>query len=424
MVDFESVVEMEKALDSLLHEFYEEEPEQESDLPYHAESPIAVRNNSVAVVSTSSSITSSNATAAANPAATGDDYKDLQNEIPRYSESRVQTVKETIDSDPSFLSVTDHEGYLPIHSAAWCVKTCRYVRLLAEEGIKRNVGGRGSRGGLLVHIEDPFLRNRGQNVLQSLANLKCGEEDKANQLDEHCFDAMYLTALEDLRQSNLLLTEDIREQELLYWSCHPDAQMRFEYLVALDADALKYSSYRGESLVHAIISNPRRKICSFGIALKAGLKHHGSEFVLELLFQKGNDGQSVCTRAFHKYGVEQTFHIIKQCISTDSEMPVLHYAMGHNQAIFQEFALRYPDAAFVRDKKGRTLIQYAIASGSKTYKTDAFYFARIRSDELEERDPSTNLYPFMTAAVAETSNDLSTIFYLLGRNPAMAIPLE
>ena len=413
MTHLNNTLEMEQMLEGILSDLYENTEDSDTedsdteDSDHTVESPGTLIKNSMSSTSIAGNF--------------------LLHDHIRCNEPTEESIKNLINAVPSSLSDADDEGYLPIHSAVWCPNSCHYVRLLAEEGLKQKVGGKGNRGGLLLHIEDPFLKNRGQNVLQSLANLKCGGENKNDDNDSKeedvvLCDTMYLNALQDLRQSNLLVSEDVRDQGLLYWSCHPEAQLRFDYLVTLDKNALKHSKYQGESLIHAIISNPRRGICSFSMALKAGVKYHCPEFILDLLFQKGIDGRSACKRAFDKYGVEKTFSVIKECISSDTTIPILHHAMrGDAQECFQEFALRYPTTAFLRDEKGRSLAQFAIASGSKTYKTDAFFFARIRSDELEERDPITDLYPFMMAAAAETG-DLSTIFYLFGRNPALVLP--
>jgi len=62
-------------------------------------------------------------------------------------------LKELIEAFPAALSHTNDKGQLPIHSAMWNTHSMQFVALLAEEGVKLNVGGEGNRGGLLV--EDP-----------------------------------------------------------------------------------------------------------------------------------------------------------------------------------------------------------------------------------------------------------------------------
>ena len=47
------------------------------------------------------------------------------------------------------------------------------------------------------------------------------------------------------------------------------------------------------------------------------------------------------------------------------------------------------------------------------------FFAGLRDDEIAEIDPGTDLYPFMVSASEEKNSDLSAVYYLLRRNPAM-----
>jgi len=43
----------------------------------------------------------------------------------------------------------------------------------------------------------------------------------------------------------------------------------------------------------------------------------------------------------------------------------------------------------------------------------------MKDDEIAEVDPVTNQYPFLTCGEACDSSDLSTIFVLLSKNPAL-----
>jgi len=76
--------------------------------------------------------------------------------------------RQVINAFPSALSLLDDAGRLLIHVAACFNRPVSFVPLLAEEGVKLNVGGEGKRGGLLV--EDPNSPH-GFNVLQYLASV-------------------------------------------------------------------------------------------------------------------------------------------------------------------------------------------------------------------------------------------------------------
>jgi hypothetical protein len=80
--------------------------------------------------------------------------------------------------------------------------------------------------------------------------------------------------------------------------------------------------------------------------------------------------------------------------------------------------LRYLNALYSRDEIGRTLMQAAIESGSKTLKNDSMFIGRMRDNEIAELDPVTKQYPFLTCATHKSS-DLSTIYVLLSRNPSL-----
>ena len=46
------------------------------------------------------------------------------------------------------------------------------------------------------------------------------------------------------------------------------------------------------------------------------------------------------------------------------------------------------------------------------------FFVKMTDDEIAEVDPVTMQYPFLVAANGETS-DLSTIYFLLSKNPSL-----
>ena len=85
---------------------------------------------------------------------------------------------------------------------------------------------------------------------------------------------------------------------------------------------------------------------------------------------------------------------------------------------------RYPNAIFVRDDKGRSVHHVALSTGYN-YKEHALFFQQMSDGQIEEKDPVTDLYPFVLAASVcddYDTADVSTIFYLLRRCPSALDP--
>ncbi len=333
---------------------------------------------------------------------TGEYLHDLNSKIPDK-----ETLQKMIAAVPLSLSHTNSEGQLPIQSAAWSHSSVGYIPLLAKEGITHQVGGHDNRGGLLVG--DPHDRDR-DNVLQLLATFKSDTNPVLN-------DTAHLHTMMELRQSNLLLKEDIQEYDLLYHACGPGAQLRFDYFVDWDAQGLKNHQYDGLPIIHALIIKGR-PIEDFKVFFKAALNHYPQD--LGLLFQKDSDGKTACERAFVKYGKVDTMKAIGECIPFDDpKLPILHHVEEHAPQLMNDFGKRYPSAGNLHDRNGRTLHQATLASGTKTYKDNVMFFLGMIDEQVKKRDPGTDLYPFMVLASDQTS-DLSAVNYLLRRNPSLA----
>jgi hypothetical protein len=127
------------------------------------------------------------------------------------------TLQKIIDNVPSSLSYQGEEfGYsFPIFSAVESNESVQYIPLLAKQGVKHNVGGDDARGGLLLGDH---------NVLHELAYQGDNSENA---------DLLYLDVMKKLRESKLLLREDIQDHNLLYLaSVYHRSPMRFEFLAA------------------------------------------------------------------------------------------------------------------------------------------------------------------------------------------------
>jgi hypothetical protein len=165
------------------------------------------------------------------------------------SKPSIDAVTNLVQRIPDALSWKNDKGQLPIQSAVWKIESVKYVPILAQFGIKHDIGGRGMRGGLLV--VDPSDEDN-WNTLQLHTRL-------GNSSDPIPYDTASLDAMKELRKDDLLLKKDIKDHNLLFWSCGPDAKMRFEYLAEWDPDCLMTGTFEGLPLSHAVISQTRRR---------------------------------------------------------------------------------------------------------------------------------------------------------------------
>ena len=195
-----------------------------------------------------------------------------------------------------------------IYSAVQSNESVQYVPLLAKQGVKHKVGGNNARGGLLLGDG---------NVLELLTY--AGDSSETDVL-------LYLDAMKKLRESKLLLKEDIRDYDLLYHTCDPDASMRFEYLAGLCPEGLKTNKYNGLPITHAIIDE--LQIECFSTFLKAALKYHPND--PGLLFQKDDEGKTACERTFKTYGNDRAMIAIGELIPFDDpKVTILHHVTKH-----------------------------------------------------------------------------------------------
>ena len=320
------------------------------------------------------------------------------------SKPSCDTVKQMVEGNPSSLSYKDDASQmLPVQSAMWNTHSIKYLPILAKEGIKHNVGGIDKRGGLLV--ADPRDDHK-RNTLQLLVHVA----DASNVIP--C-DTAYLNVMKELRNAGLLVKTDVKE--LLYRACHPSAKMRFEYLAEWDPDSLITGTRKGLPHIHYII-NKYQSLSSFIVYLRTSLKYYPQH--IGCLFKKDTDGKTAVRSAIEKHGVDKTFKAIKDCIPTDTTLPILHHAAKDALEDFNDFSVRYPSAIYLRDENGRSFTQAQLAAGTKTFENDCLLFLRLSDDEIAEVDPVTKQYPFLTAATAGTGN-LSTVYHLLSKNPSL-----
>jgi hypothetical protein len=313
------------------------------------------------------------------------------------------TVKQMVEGIPSSLSYKcAADQLLPVQSAVWNRNSIKYLPILAKEGIKHNVGGIDKRGGLLV--TDPGS-DHNLTTLRLLANI--GLTSNAIPFDTAC-----LNAMKELRKADLLVKTDVKD--LLYLACRPAVKMRFEYLAEWESDSLMTGTHEGLPYVHHVIED--QCLATFTMYLRASLKYYPRQ--IGCLFQKDSDGKTSIRCAIEKHGRDKTFKAIKDCIPTDTTLPILHHAAKDAPEDFNDFSVRYPSAIYLRDENGRSFTQAQLAAGTKTFENDCFFFLRLSDDEIAEVDPVTKQYPFLIAATVGTGN-LSTVYHLLSKNPSL-----
>ena len=314
-----------------------------------------------------------------------------------------EVVKKMITAFPSSLSYRHASiGRVPVHSAVCYPDSLPYVLLLAKEGDKYNVGGDDGRGGLLVYSQEVDGETTGMNAMYDICSMSYNDDKGMACLD----------VIKELRRSNLILKEDIRDSELLSSSCDVSCEMIFYYLADWDPTALKE-----DIIIHNIIDDDKDEMENFPVFLKAALRHYPEE--LGLLFQKDCYEETACECAFKRYGKDKTFRAIGEFIPFDqTTIPILHHVVEKAPHLVDDFTIYYPSTIHLRDSLGRKFYQAKLACGNTTYMNSALFFAGLRDDEIAEIDPETDLYPFMVAASGDIC-DLSAVYYLLRRNPAL-----
>lgn len=233
-----------------------------------------------------------------------------------YTEDDIRTLVQCV---PSSMSVEDEDGRLPIENAVWRytsnntlmdISAVSFTPLLAEEGIKHQVGGEGTRGGLLRADEDEC------NALNHLSRIS--ENDR--EIDHATFDLHYLHVMRKLRELGLLKKKDIKEHDLLWESCESIRSHRFNYLSDWQPDLLRElqdEDAGGDSLLHWCSSLCDIRI--FQTALRATMRHFPREFGLLLL--ENCQGYTPLRKAYDQFGKEETWKVVHMCLDeTDAGM--------------------------------------------------------------------------------------------------------
>jgi hypothetical protein len=214
-------------------------------------------------------------------------------------------IKTLVQCVPGTLSLKDECGHFPIHSASlsWG-KRVSFVPMLAEEGIKHNVGGDGMRGGLLCEFEE-----NGTILTEIACNNPYQCATTQTNTDYAKSDLRRLDVIKRLREMGLLKKEDIRKYDLLWDSCNDCSSQRFNYFADWDPSILKEQQWdRCFATPWAL----RYRYSAFQLALSATLRHYPRE--LGLLLLKDDEGETSFQTTRNEFGKEKAWKAIKKCL--------------------------------------------------------------------------------------------------------------
>ncbi|GFH49883.1 hypothetical protein CTEN210_06359 [Chaetoceros tenuissimus] len=226
------------------------------------------------------------------------------------------------------------------------------------------------------------------------------------------YDMRSLHVFKELRKVGLLRKKDLREQQLLYFSCAENSVERFRYLVDWDPGALLKTRVVGRPLIHKLKDLKE----DFSLALEAGFRYHPS--IGGLLFIKNDDGITALEGAFDKFGEKETMDMLHTLLLPNRDFPILHHIFTKTPQYKDLFVKKFPWAYHLKDHNGRSLHQALLAAGPDIMNGNDLLFASLSDNQIQEKDPITTLYPFAAMAVGEHA-DLEKSFYLLRRHPSV-----
>ncbi|GFH44098.1 hypothetical protein CTEN210_00572 [Chaetoceros tenuissimus] len=312
-----------------------------------------------------------------------------------------EAVEKVVNKFPSTLSYEDEDGRIPIQEAA-LGNGPQYVPVLAKQGIKHKLGGKNTRGGLMIaNAAD----DDGWNTLQWLVAVLADDDEE---------DAKKVDVLKQLQKSGLFVKKDIQELDLLFLSCYSHCKKRFEYLVRLDPDALIETMVQNKPLIHYVSTFHSEE--SITLVLKAAFKHHPNKG--GLLFHKDDQGTTVFDCFCDENGVEKTMSLLYQILSPKREYPILHHVFINTPQHKDLFMKKFPWAYHLQDHNGRTLHEAVLAAGPDIMNKNDILLATLTDNQIQTKDPITTLYPFAAMAVGEDA-DLEQSYYLLRRKPSV-----
>lgn len=257
-----------------------------------------------------------------------------------------ECVRILVQAVPSALSEKNEDGMIPIQCITWDYSdegfkesALPFIPLLAEEGIKRNVGGEGMRGGLLCGDMDSDC------VLQELACVHLTDRNQNKRVEARCIDIM-----NQLREKNLFFKNDIKDQGLILKACNPLSIQRFEYLADWSPESLAQSNdiEMSSSFLCTLMDEAtwNHGLERFQLALEKVLQHHPIES--GFLFQTENeeyDSPTILKKAYRCFGEQETWNVIQKCLQGGQSKRLIDRNLETNLYPFMALAADYKDSS-------------------------------------------------------------------------------
>ena len=259
-------------------------------------------------------------------------------------ESRLETFTAIVKTCPEFLA-TQKRGRLPCWRAAEASSPTNTKCLIsfAELGMKHDIGGIGSRGGLLVQDVKGFT---------ALKKIQ----------DPNVFDA--------LKKHNppLFYKEDVQRYGLVHCAAKYHSLDLVKYFHKLDPSCLQSRKKNNKLPIHYAV-------CSRG-------KNNESTKVMKYLLQQGNEAigslfetvtgtnDLILDLWVERWGRQDVWDCIESALSTSrnlDNLPILHKVIEHTPQYSSEVMNRFPNSVHVRDPNNynRLPIHVALVTGMK-----------------------------------------------------------
>ena len=338
-------------------------------------------------------------------------YKTYKNEDENYV-----IVKPIVESSPEFLATSTTGIIYPIHNAATiATPSCHnYLKLFIDVGLKHNVGGKDSRGGL--------ASQRGEMV-----------DDVALRQIEH------YEIFEMLREMNppLFYIEDIQKYHLLHYAIQCRSLDRMKYLINLDPSCVNQRDEQNYLPIHFLEDDSFDEIDEgremLQYLIKSSLSFSPSSETIGGLFTRkppfeGNFITINCLVNQQEPEVKLLWDCIEKALSNHKEqndLPcILHQTIKHTPQHCSEIIKRFPTSVHVRDQnnKNRLPIHVALETGME-WSLELEYLIATSHEYLKDVDPVTKCPPFLLAGMGR-SCDLRVIYDLLRKHPDHVEMLE
>ncbi len=351
-------------------------------------------------------------------------------------------VKGLIEKCPNALTHRNNNGHIPVqHLLYESAQGYSFVPLLATEGRRLNVFTKTERGGLNNQTEDEMTF---EGIFHSYVQPDCDEllrqrlgidniEYENRMSDENDLELQALVqetytienekrtkVLQELFHLGLFEKKDIIDLRMIHSaSSTPGLTRAFHFLLNLCPESLCKRDFCNRLPIEFHARFDDRE--GFHALLKAGIQYYPRK--LGFLLDKNPDTNktpievAMSDEPRHlQLSPGNIFKMIHDAIPPSENYPILHDVIRLSPKFFSLFWMHYPDAIYLRDKKGRLPLHVALKTTAKWSLPLVSLIAVNNPIDRHEKDPVNGLYPFMSAASGR-SNDLNVIYYLLRRDP-------